>query len=47
MLQWPVAELSGTVVPQVNRVSQVDDISVDEFGEIIREKIAKESEATV
>jgi hypothetical protein len=47
MLQWPVPELSGTVVPQVSRVSAVDDITVEEFSDIIRDKITKDSDAVV
>jgi len=47
MVTWPVPEISGTVSAQVNKVSVIDDFTVDEFVSEFKENVAKDPEAVI
>jgi len=45
IVQWPVPEISGTVSAQVNKVSAIDDFTVDEFVSEFKDNVSKDPEA--
>jgi len=47
LVQWPVPEISGTVSAQVNKISAIDDFTVDEFVSEFKDNVSRDPEAVM